>query len=207
MPDEQFWWHQRHQEIHRAYIPGTDEVVTGGSTEQTLAEWKKQCQERNIELPNFVRTFQDCACRAIPIALRARNCAFIDDEAPAAVRQPRLIGLGDIMGFFSKVKEWWNSSESVTQEEANRRAAICRMCPLNVDAYLPGCKSCSGVLSDIATGLFGVLGNKHTESDHELKHCGVCACSTRVIAWVPLEVLRRHREPGHEFPAHCWQKE
>jgi len=209
MPEPELEWVLLNKSVEAALIPGTDERVTGNATDDTRTKWDKELKRRGIVPDNPNRTFHDCACRALPEDRRGRICRYIDEQTDAGLRVPRVIRLDDIWGFFAKVKAWWNSEdEPVTQEEANRRAAICASCPMNQTIYGLGCGSCSNVLTRIGSEVFSLIANKRTTSDDGLKNCAVCACSLKVIVHAPLSVLNENQDPerASEWPLHCWRR-
>lgn len=199
------WWHVRHTVPTEALIPGTTDVVRSHSHEELWIVWLRECDARGIDLPNPKAIFQDCCCRALPPDKMAKCCAFVDESSPALLRQARVIGIEDIRDFFRKVRSWKKTDAVVSQEEADRRAGICTMCEQNRPASLWGCPGCTGVLTEIADNLLDLTGGRTTSSDRTLEHCGVCACSLKIIVHAPLEVLHEHRNPEHVFPSHCWQ--
>ena len=83
----------------------------------------------------------------------------------------------------------------VSQEEAERRAAICRACIMN--STTPGCFGCNGVRSLISK----IKGSRTTDQDSELRQCGVCGCDNSVKVWIKTDVVDNQ---GLEYPANCW---
>lgn len=71
-----------------------------------------------------------------------------------------------------------------SQEEADRRAAICAACPFKRPYAKPCTYDCGPLRKLIDRFLTG--GGK-TKSDAALQACGVCKCECKVIVWVPLE--------------------
>lgn len=186
------WWHNKHHEIERAYVPGTAQIVTGGSTQQTWEAWTAACKAQGITVENEFREFSDCACRAAPIHMREKCCSILDENGPVALKQRRLLSWSDVGQFLRSAFSWFKSGECVSQELANQRAETCRMCPEMGDVFGSACASCTGILSEIGTQTFQLLGGKTTPHDHALKSCQVCACQCRVIVHAPLDVLLRN---------------
>ena len=108
--------------------------------------------------------------------------------------------MADVANFVRVVTTWMaTGSNFVPQEEAERRAAICRACPERGD--IEGCTPCSKLLETVTR----LLGNRATKYDGELKGCGVCSCSNQVQVHIPLEVLHKGVTPDMQFPPHCWK--
>lgn len=87
----------------------------------------------------------------------------------------------------------------VSKEEASRRAAICRGCPLNRP-------SPSWVCSVLCKTLDELVPAERREAG--LSICGICACSLPAKILMPDEVIRTSNAGRHlRYPDHCWQKE
>lgn len=87
--------------------------------------------------------------------------------------------------------------EPISQEEANRRAAICITCPLNVDAG--ACVSCK------LKGLMRTLkGGRKVAGENQLKACDACGCDLKTKVWFRKEAVYRE---GVEYPSFCWMNE
>jgi hypothetical protein len=124
---------------------------------------------------------------------------FVEDT-PQSAEPRRSIGVGDVLNFLKVLWSWTkDSQEFVPQEEAERRAAICRACPYNVP--IDNCTVCAGLSQKVAK----LLGNRATGHDGHLKACGVCGCSNAAQVHFPLEVLQRGITSGMVFPPHCWK--
>lgn len=79
----------------------------------------------------------------------------------------------------------------VPEEEAERRAAICAACPLNVQVQ--GCMGCSGVSALVKM----IRRDRRTGVDGN-----ACGCELKVKVLVPSEVVDNR---GVDYPAWCWQ--
>lgn len=87
----------------------------------------------------------------------------------------------------------------VPQEEAERRAAICVKCPLNVGLH--GCAMCRMTLNALRES----VAKRTTTQDSVLQACGVCGCDNRTQVHFPLESL--HAGSGDlKYPEWCWKR-
>jgi hypothetical protein len=113
----------------------------------------------------------------------------------------RSIRIGDVANFVRVVRAWMSEGRQfVPQEEAERRAAICRACPERGD--IEGCTPCMKLLETVT----GLLGGRATKYDAELKGCSVCSCSNQVQVHIPLDVLQKGITPDMQFPKQvCWK--
>lgn len=129
--------------------------------------------------------------------LGPKRCTY---EAPP-VYAPKRLTLHDIMVFLAVVKSWVSTGrEWVSQEEANRRAAICAACPNNV--VIEGCTSCSRLVEKITE----VIGNRSTPYDGMLNGCQVCGCAGKVHVHLPIQVLARGVNENQDYPRDfCWK--
>ena len=204
----EYWWRNRNFPRDKAIVPGADEVIHRGSAEQCYEAWSARCAQLGLTFDNELAVFGDCCCKALPESLRDEACAKMSDAAPEVLRQKRLITLKDITAFFKKSADWLRSDEpAVTQTEAERRAAICRVCPNNSKIYAPGCSVCLSVAAKITEGVFNAIGSRSTLQDAYLENCQVCACRLAILVHCPIGVIRKHRDPTHSFPSFCWQAE
>lgn len=95
-------------------------------------------------------------------------------------------------------------SPLVSNEEAERRAAICRLCEWNTPYASPCGTTCAELTSLVET----LVGGEKTSYDEDLRACAICHCSLKAKIHIPLEILRKTEEPAHQelFPPFCWQK-
>ena len=198
----EYWWRNRNFPRDKAIVPGTDEVIHRGSAEQCYEAWSARCAQLGLTFDNELAVFGDCSCKALSESLRDEACAKMSDAAPEVLRQKRLIAWRDIKSFFLKVASWWKAGECVSQDEADRRAAICAGCELNQTAFLPGCPGCTNMAAEV----FKFIGGKKTASDAALKSCGHCGCQNSIIVWAPLDALVKNETELPEPPSHCWKR-
>tara|TARA_R110001599_G_scaffold85828_2_gene230433 strand:- start:21578 stop:22168 length:591 start_codon:yes stop_codon:yes gene_type:complete len=118
------------------------------------------------------------------------------DEAPLN----RVLTLGEVSAFLRAVVKWIASGKVVDQSEAERRAAICASCPLNVE--ITNCKSCF----KLAEKSRALIGNVSTSLDSNLDGCYACGCNLKVKVWCPSSVVAGTKTDSF-YPDYCWQKE
>ncbi len=104
--------------------------------------------------------------------------------------------LSQVMSFSKAAIEWIGSGrELVDKAEADRRAEICKGCPLNNP--LVGCK-CS---------IFYKMINKaipFERRDPGLGICGSCGCSLIAKTNLPASTIKAAESGKTAYPAHCW---
>lgn len=82
-------------------------------------------------------------------------------------------------------------SPLVSQEEANKRAAICSHCPNNG----PFTKPCGGICGELQDIVVSLIGGKTTPMDAALNSCYICNCFNRASVWVELDVMWKTLTP------------
>lgn len=91
----------------------------------------------------------------------------------------------------------------VTQEEADRRAAICGGCPINI--HIPGCAPCMKIPDMVAS----IAGAKTTKYDYLLKSCGICKCQNSAQVWIKPEILAKgitlDQHAAFQKVSWCWK--
>jgi hypothetical protein len=137
-------------------------------------------------------------CQSYP-----NECQYFD----AKTAPHRRLGMGDVIaGTMTILRHKLAGSPLESQEEANRRAAICSTCQFNQHFHKP-CARC-GDLEDLVRS--AMAQGKRTPYDDDLKSCNICACFTKVAVWVPLSVqcpgLTDEQREMFSQIAHCWKK-
>jgi hypothetical protein len=111
---------------------------------------------------------------------------------------------GDIMDVAKIYLEWSKQGKPfVSQEEAERRAIICRGCHLNIRV-----QGCGGVCQTIAKMVTETKGEHKTSSDSQLLNCGVCHCVNSSQVWFPLTMLEINDSESRQsqYPiSFCWK--
>ena len=73
----------------------------------------------------------------------------------------------------------------VSQEESERRAAICANCPNNQEFLKP----CAGICEKLKQLVKKIIGAAKTNLDDDKKACRICSCFTNAHIWIPLDIL------------------
>ncbi len=92
----------------------------------------------------------------------------------------------------------------VTQEEAERRAAICAPCPRN-SIYA---KPCGGDCPELTDVVKAVVGGGKTSLDDKLEACSVCGCANKAQIWMEIEHLAKGVDADfiEKAPETCWKR-
>lgn len=139
---------------------------------------------------------EDVACRNLD--KWSHWCSDAKELAPVDRQQSRWSS-SEVLRFLKTVVEWGLKTRFsfVEAAEAERRAAICASCPLNVT--VKGCLGCSGVSALVRS----IRGKRATTFDSQLNVCNACGCELKVKTLLPLDVIDN---TGVEYPDHCWQR-
>ena len=121
-------------------------------------------------------------------------CMYDDDNR---VRPTVSLGFNDVIGGLKTFARWIASGcKFVAQTEADRRAAICSRCYLNVD--IQGCAGCQTAIKE-------VVGDRKTKLDGALRACGVCKCFLKAKVHFPIDTLDTESEKVQGmYPGFCW---
>lgn len=96
--------------------------------------------------------------------------------------------------------------QTVSQDEADRRAAICSGCFLKVTPQ--GCGSCVKMARLIVTHIAG----KKTAHEDKIANlaCAPCKCPLTSVVWFPMPLLEKPEVDSAEkqkaYPDFCWRK-
>jgi len=123
-------------------------------------------------------------------------CSYDD---PNRARPNVSLSWGDFIPALSTFKRWLDSGkETVSQEEADRRALICSRCYLNVN--ITGCSGCQRLIADVVVA-------KKSKFDESIRGCAVCKCVLRAKVHFPIKTLDSENEKLQSmYPNHCWLK-
>jgi hypothetical protein len=137
--------------------------------------------------------------------IEADICASLNPADQAAYCDTKFRALSgihwkEVARFLHTLAAWVKAGFDVApQEEAERRAAICAVCPLNVG--MAGCGVCRTALKAGRDALM----QTRTSQDAKLEACGVCGCDLKTSVHVPINILRTDRE-FLAYPDWCWKK-
>lgn len=143
--------------------------------------------------PNLRQQMEEQLCASLP----AGQCEEFD---PSRVEPLTRIHRGDIIEGMKVFWEWFREGRPlVEQAEAERRAAICSSCYLNVQVI--GCSSCH----EVAEGLTAKVS---TKLDDKLIACSVCKCALKAKVHFPLSTLESVDSEWKQknYAPLCWLK-
>jgi hypothetical protein len=103
-----------------------------------------------------------------------------------------------LMSAHAALMAWLQNPHTVSQEEVDRRTAICKKCIYNRPAT--GC-ACGTIMKVLNT----FLGAAKVPNDPDLHMCGVCRCLLRAKVHAPKEVVDASNNGNIRFPTWCWQ--
>ena len=157
--------------------------------------------------PTWKEEIEDEICRANPEWGKEVCCR----TQVLGKRKP--ISFAAMQSFLNVVVGWLKGIAAgqdpfVSQEEANRRAAICAGCEYNVNLGF-SCGSCADFLFRMVGRVFRTPHS--TPYDRHLGGCAICSCALSVAVWVPLEAQRAGlsdelKEEFRQIPW-CWKRD
>ena len=184
----------------RYLVTATNTVIQAGSILELKARVKQHMVANRVEFPKGLDIeIEDCACRNLENHAyhwcRERN----PETEPVVRERPRWRAV-EIARFLKTIWDWGTTSgfAFVSQEEAERRAAICARCPMNTQ--VSGCLGCTGV----ARLINRIRRDRTTSFDNDLDACNVCGCELKVKVLVPLDVIDNS---GLDYPDWCWNNQ
>lgn len=184
--------------------PGLFQYVAEGGQdfrEATLDELESRVvsylRDNKIPVPTDIRqVLIDAQCARVPSLCFDRSVGFVVGfgqinwkEAESFAQTILKAALGGVQG----------ESPFVSQSEAERRAAICVNCPLNVG--FSSCASCD-TKEKIAEWVQSFAGRKTTQ-DQALNGCAACGCVLRLKVHARRDLLS-HTPLHRPFHAGCW---
>ena len=177
-------------------VEETGVTLNGGTINQLKNMVHNHMRANNVRIPaDLNEIIEDTACRNLDKWSR-----WCEERKPVdqTIRRSKWTA-ADVKRFLTTVKNWGTQTRFafVDQDEAERRAAICAACPMNVE--VSGCMGCAGVGAMVKL----LRGTRTTREDRKLNYCDVCGCALQVKVHLPLEAVDNS---GLEYPPHCWQK-
>lgn len=169
----------------------------GADTLAELVEFVRQHREwRNLarQHPDEVR---DDIERQLCMAAYPEVCQAEPDENYVPIKDMTDRVTPDMVMEATKVTiALFQRGELVSKVESNRRANICRGCPLNKRS---SCLVCSPLYAAVAA----LIPSDRKEGG--LESCAVCGCSNAAKILVPMDILKEAEQfRGLTYPAYCW---
>lgn len=177
-------------------IEGAGPPIKGTHISEFINAVRIRLESNDLDHHGWKDEILDLMCRQRP------DIPCEDDEAPPS----RAITIDDIRRFISTLIETKKAgAEPVSEEEQDRRAAICGACPNKGHvACFGGCGSLAEILSNLVIGAKG----KPRPELHKMG-CNSCGCELSSLILYPLDVLRKVDDkigpPLIPYPAHCWK--
>jgi hypothetical protein len=141
--------------------------------------------------PNLSLSMQEFWCREVS----AENCS-----EPANPNMKDTVAMAE--RFLRTAKAFvFSGAEKVPQEEAERRAAICADCPMNVTGNF--CTSC--FMRNMVASTVAMVSGWKTSKDDKLKACGVCSCDLKIKVHVPKDQMN-YKELDGLWAEKCWMR-
>lgn len=180
----------------RYVVPETKTTLKSGNLDELKRDVKKHLEANGFPVPADIGALiEDQLCQLIG----PEWCSWGGGKHVAA---PNMRAQDVING--TKVLVSWKleGSPMVDPNEAERRAAICAGCGMNV--HVEACLGCSGLQAMVGK----ITGGAKTSHDRLLHSCAVCKCLNRAQVWLPLDTLWRGvtSDINEAFPDHCWKK-
>lgn len=161
----------------------------------TYVDWVQAAKDHlvanNTPVPPTLESdMQQQLCLTLPPGF----CLYDDDNRP---RPNMSLEWGDVMGGLKTFAKWIaEGCQYVSQGEAERRAAVCSRCYLNVNVQ--GCSGCQKAVAE-------VVREKKTKLDASLKTCAVCKCFLKAKVHFPISTLDTDNEKVQQmYPEFCW---
>jgi hypothetical protein len=184
----------------RFTVVETGVTVSAGSISSLKRDVRNHLAANQVAVPpDLDAVIEDSACHNLGDS-KAHWCQEVPDPKQGETRQSSRWRASEVLRFLRSVVSWGakHGFQFVPPEEAERRAAICAWCPLNVP--VKGCLGCSGVSVLVRS----IRGKQHkTSVDEQLNVCDACGCELKVKVLVPTEALD---SSGVDYPAWCWQR-
>jgi hypothetical protein len=136
-------------------------------------------------------SMQNQLCQTLPPGW----CDYDDPNRP---RVSTSIDWNDLQTGLTTFAKWVQSGfQTVSQDEADRRALICSRCYLNVNVQ--GCAACGKAVETVTR-------NKKSKYDFALRSCAVCKCFLRAKIHFPISTLDTQSTNQQLYPSSCWLK-
>jgi hypothetical protein len=173
-------------------IEQTKVVVVSYGWPSLIEAVKAHMKGNGIEEPLTLELqMADFMCQHVP-----EWCEAISSEKEAKVSAWKMM-----KSFYRAVEATWHEGQ-VSQEEADRRAAICAQCPKNVDQQVNFCIGCYA--RSLVSKVNDLLGSKRTSHDAQLKTCSACGCDLKLKTWMAKSGMT---DASIQWAEGCWMRE
>lgn len=173
-------------------VDDTKTVLVSYGWPSLIADVKAHMAGNGIAEPLTIEAIMgDFMCQYIP--------EWCDEIRPE--REERLAAWKMMKRFYKAVEARWSLGQ-VSQEEAERRAAICATCPKNTDQLVEFCLGCH--TRDLLGKMTDFVRSKRTIYDDKLKNCSACHCRLALKVWMPKEGME---DSEIAWPSHCWMRD
>lgn len=193
--------------------PETGTVLRGSTLRNLIKAVQVYRTANNLPMDqNIRRQVEIQVCATLSSEDAGHYCTFLDEndaKNPPRLRQHRS-SITDLENFGKAVKAVLETAAArhdlhVSQDEADRRGAICASCPRNIP--IANCHGC-GTLGALYRS---ISGKRSSANDGKLHSCDVCGCDNKTQVHFTGEVLRLAAEKqgfmDAEFPDWCWKRE
>lgn len=176
------------------YQKETGYNVTGITWRQLLDRVAQHRRNNNLPIgEDFGNEIEQAICDRLSIESQLDYCDM-------GARIPKSVAWQQIEGFLKFVGAHILARGAlVTQEEAERRAAICARCPLNMGLH--GCAVCRSTVEVFRQTIL----ERSTQQDAVLQACGICGCELKTMVHVPTETLNAGGEKDYSINPKCWR--
>lgn len=190
---------------YRIVVPQTGATIQHFEYVSFVNLYLNHLRERGLpQWPGWEEELQDELCRQNP-----HWKGVCQDANPSTVVE---VSNGDVRAFLTSVGRMvehlmTGQEVFVSQEEAERRAAICVGCPENT-ATVNWCPNCPGsVVREVKKWRDYFKGKSHeltSSQDDKLMACQVCKCANATQIHISTEILTHVKHQG-DYPSHCWK--
>jgi hypothetical protein len=150
----------------------------------------------DLPLPdNFDAWADDAMCH------ESNHDGFCGPPVPTVREWSAWVDFQKVVRFLKTMLAWAKKGEFVSQEESERRAAICNQCPMAVPIN-GGCRPCSAVFKEIKK----LIKDRPDTLERGREACEACGCFLRLKLLVPSDVLDK-AEKGNtpDYAPGCWR--
>jgi hypothetical protein len=184
----------------RYRVPETGQTFRGASEYQLLTQVQANYRANSLTSPDvdtLKKRFEQFVCEQEP-----DYCTDIHGQ-PFPPKGGRFFDFTNVIQGTRTIGGWLLAGmPTVSQAQADKRAATCVGCPQNDEPQ--GCSTCN--VKELTNITEALVGKRRTAVHDHLKSCRVCTCLLRVKVWFPLSRLLPYmpEEQVARLPAHCW---